>query len=85
MIVSIFKWFDTREIDELAQAIVAELVERVPPSTLDADGKAAADRLRNTHEAVFARARSSLSCRPCESFPRFRQTYCERAPAHSAG
>jgi hypothetical protein len=52
----IFKWFDTREGDELAAAIVAELVKRVPPSTLPAKDKKAAIRLRNTHDAVFARA-----------------------------
>jgi len=54
--MSIFQWFDTREIDELAQAIAAELVKRVPPSALDSHTRAAADRLRNTHDAVFARA-----------------------------
>ena len=52
----IFKWFDTRAGDELARAIVAELVVRVPPATLPAKDKKAATKLRNTHDAVFARA-----------------------------
>lgn len=51
-----FSWFDTREGDELAREIVAELVKRAPPNTLPAKDKKAAIRLRNTHDAIFARA-----------------------------
>lgn len=54
--MAIFQWLNTQEIDELARAITAELVKRVPPSTLPASDKKAAVRLRNTHDAVFARA-----------------------------
>lgn len=54
--MGIIQWFDTAEIDELARSIAAELVKRVPPSALDSHTKKAADRLRNTHEAIFARA-----------------------------
>lgn len=54
--MGILQWFDTREIDELARAIATELAKRVPPSTLDSHTKDAADRLRNTHDAIFARA-----------------------------
>jgi hypothetical protein len=54
--MGIFEWFDTKEGDELARAIVAELVVRVPPATLPAKDRKAATRLRNTHDAVFARA-----------------------------
>jgi hypothetical protein len=49
-------WFSTKEIDELAAAIAAELVKRVPPTALDSRTKKAAERLRNTHDAIFARA-----------------------------
>ena len=49
-------WFGTKEVDALAAAIAAELVKRVPPAKLDSHTKKAADRLRNTHEAIFARA-----------------------------
>ena len=51
-----FGWFDTQEGDELVQAIVDELVKRVPPATLPAKDKKAAIKLRNTHDAVFSRA-----------------------------
>ena len=54
--MGILKWFDTGEGDELARVIVAELVVRVPPATLPAKDKKAATKLRNTHDAVFARA-----------------------------
>ncbi|OGA52511.1 MAG: hypothetical protein A3F74_25940 [Betaproteobacteria bacterium RIFCSPLOWO2_12_FULL_62_58] len=54
--MAIFEWFDTEDGDELARAIVTELVTRVPPSTLPAKDKKAATRLRNTHDAIFARA-----------------------------
>ena len=54
--MAIFDWFDTGEGDGLAREIVAELIKRVPPATLPAKDKKAALRLRNTHDAVFARA-----------------------------
>src|SRR3990172_1665159 len=54
--MAILQWFDTREGDELAREIVTELVKRVPPTTLPAKDKKAAIRLRNTHDAIFARA-----------------------------
>lgn len=52
----IFNWFDTTEVDKLVRAITEELVKRVPPSTLDSRDRKAATRLRNTHDAIFARA-----------------------------
>lgn len=54
--MAIFKWFDTTEVDELARSIIAELIKRVPPSALDSHDRKAASRLRNTHDAIFARA-----------------------------
>jgi len=54
--MGIREWLSIREVDELAAAIAAELVKRVPPSALEARTKKAAERIRNTHDAVFARA-----------------------------
>lgn len=54
--MAIFQWFDTEEVDELARSIAAELVKRVPPPTLNSYDRKAATRLRNTHDAIFARA-----------------------------
>jgi hypothetical protein len=54
--MKILDWFDTRDGDELIRAIAAELIKRIPPDTLPSRDKKAADRLRNTRDAVFARA-----------------------------
>lgn len=50
------RWFDTREVDALAAAITADLVRRVPPSSLEARDRQTALALRKAQEAVFARA-----------------------------
>ena len=50
------KWFDTKDEDELIRAIAAELIKRVPPDMLPSRDTKAATRLRNTRDAVFARA-----------------------------
>jgi len=54
--MKILSWFDTKDEDELIRAIAAEVIKRVPPDTLPSPDKKASDRLRNTHDAVFARA-----------------------------
>ncbi len=65
-------WFRTREVDELAAAIAAELVKRVPPSALESRTRKAAERLRNTHDAIFARAGKFARTRPLNVFQRAR-------------
>ncbi len=47
-------WFNTKEVDEIADAIVADLVQRLPPSPGPHTRKTA-DRLRKTHDVIFAR------------------------------
>lgn len=58
----VWNWFNTREVDEVADAIVADLVKRLPPAPGPHTRKTA-DRLRKTHDVIFARleqfARSS--------------------------
>jgi hypothetical protein len=54
--MAFFGWFDTGEVDEFARSIAAELVKRVPPTSLEARDEKAAKRLANTHQAVFSRA-----------------------------
>jgi hypothetical protein len=54
--MAIFQWFETKEIDEFAQSIAAELVKRAPPARLEAHDEKTSRRLRNTHHAVFSRA-----------------------------
>jgi hypothetical protein len=49
-----------------------ELVKRVPPSALDSHTKRAADRLKNTHEAIFARAGKFARTHPLNIYKRAR-------------
>jgi hypothetical protein len=65
-------WFRTGEVDELAAAIAAELVKRVPPGALDSRTRKAADRLRNTHDAIFARAGKFARTHPLNVYKRAR-------------
>jgi len=65
-------WFRTREVDEIAAAIAAELINRVPPGALESHTRKAAERLRNTHDAIFARAGKFARTRPLNVFQRAR-------------
>jgi len=70
--MGIIDWFRTREVDELAAAIAAELVKRVPPAALESHTRKAAQRLRNTHEAIFARAGKYARTHPLNVYKRAR-------------
>lgn len=52
-------WFNVREVDEFADSIIADLVQRMPPAKLqvkvDATGKKDAQKLRKAHDAIFKR------------------------------
>jgi hypothetical protein len=47
--------FNTKDVDEFADSIVADLVKRLPPSGLSMSAKKAAERLGKTHDVVFRR------------------------------
>ena len=70
--MGIFDWFSTRDVDELASAISAELVKRVPPAALESRTRKAAERLRNTHDAIFARAGKFARTHPLNVYKRAR-------------
>ena len=70
--MGILDWFRTQEVDELAAAIAAELTKRVPPGALDSHTRKAAERLRNTHEAIFARAGKFARTHPLGVYQRAR-------------
>jgi hypothetical protein len=70
--MGIANWFATREVDELAAAIAAELVKRVPPGALESRTRKAAERLRNTHDAIFARAGKFARTHPLNVYKRAR-------------
>ena len=54
--MGIRNWFDTKEMDEFASSIAAELIKRVPPSSLDSGKKKTAGQLKSSHHAIFTRA-----------------------------
>ena len=70
--MGIADWFATREVDELAAAIAAELAKRVPPGALESRTRKAAERLRNTHDAIFARAGKFARTHPLNVYKRAR-------------
>ena len=70
--MGILDWFKTQEVDELAAAIATELVKRVPPAALESRTRKAAERLRNTHEAIFARAGKFARTHPLNVYKRAR-------------
>ena len=47
-------WFNTKAVDTVADEIVADLVKRLPPMPGPHTRKTA-DRLRKTHDLIFAR------------------------------
>jgi hypothetical protein len=59
----VLRWLDTKEVDEFADSVVAELLQRFPPTGLDLSTRKAIDRVvRNVDKlalrvADFARAR----------------------------
>jgi hypothetical protein len=54
--MSVFGWFNTQEADQFAKAVVDDLAGRLPPSVDENRKKITADRVRNAHEAIIARA-----------------------------
>ena len=50
----IFDWFSTKEADEFAKAIVAELTQRIPPDGVDLrQGKKTWEKLLKTQGVIF--------------------------------
>jgi hypothetical protein len=52
----VLKWFDTREVDEFADSIAADLISHFPLSELEDQKRKGPSRLKKTHDAIFARA-----------------------------
>jgi KaiC/GvpD/RAD55 family RecA-like ATPase len=48
-------WFDTREVDEFADSVVAELQQRFPPSGVDLSTRKAVDRVMKNVERLGMR------------------------------
>ena len=48
-------WFNTKELDEFADSLVAELLERVPPAGGQLSGTKAFERISRSFGATFTR------------------------------
>lgn len=49
------KWFRTKDIDDFADSLVADMVRRFPPAGVDMTERKAIERLQKTHRAIFSR------------------------------
>ena len=54
----ILDWFDTKEVDALADRLAGELVKRVPPSEIIAHGKKAEAGHLKTREAILRQVKN---------------------------
>lgn len=52
----ILAWFDTKGVDALAAAMARDLAKRVPPASVDSQGKKAEAKQRKTHDMVLRQA-----------------------------
>ncbi|MCU0736038.1 MAG: hypothetical protein MUF20_11050 [Methylotetracoccus sp.] len=57
----LLKWFDTREVDALAEHMVSEFAERLPVADCEIAGRKAEVRLREAHETLLRQAREFAS------------------------
>lgn len=51
----ISEWFKSKDVDEFADALVAEVRQRFPPAGVELSAKKGAERLSKIHQALFAR------------------------------
>lgn len=52
----LFEWLNTKDVDEFADSIAADLVSRFPPTDLEFQRRKGATRFKKAHELIFARA-----------------------------
>ena len=52
------KWFDSRQVDEFSDWLVAELLKRYPPAGVDTDPKKATRRFQKVHNSLFLRVQA---------------------------
>jgi hypothetical protein len=65
-------WFDCSAVNEFADKVVADLVKRVPPSSLAAPAGNTAKRLKSTNDMIFARAQSFARAQPLNIYKKAR-------------
>ena len=68
----ILNWFDTKEVDEFADAIAADLLARFPPSEIENQKRKGPARLKKVHDAIFARAEHFVRAKPLNMYKKAR-------------
>jgi len=68
----ILDWFDTKDVDALADRLASDLVKRVPPSNVDAQGKKAAAKQHKIREAILRQVRDFTSKHPLNVYKKAR-------------
>ena len=66
--MKILHWFDSNEIDEFARSIAGEIMQRVPPASLDPITKKAVSQLKDSHHAIFHQAENFALTHPLNIF-----------------
>jgi hypothetical protein len=68
----IFEWFDTKPVDALADRLVKELAEELPPSSVAVQGTKAKASRRKVLESVFRQVRNFAAKNPLNVFKKAR-------------
>jgi hypothetical protein len=56
-----FSWFDTKDVDALAQWVVDDMLERLPPSSLGRADRKTSERVHRMSEAISGRVRDFVA------------------------
>jgi hypothetical protein len=81
----ILKWFDTKEVDALADRIAKDLVRRVPPSTIDDRGKKAAANREKRRDSIRRQVRDFTSKHRLNVYKKARLANRFKWALHEAG
>jgi hypothetical protein len=64
VLMSLFSWFDTQEVNAFARAIAGDLMGRLPASVEGGARKDTPERMHNAHEAITSRASAFARSHP---------------------
>lgn len=68
----LFEWLNTKDVDEFADSIAADLVSRFPPAEIELHRRKGPARFKKAHELIFARARTFVQSHRLNLFTKAR-------------
>ena len=83
--MNIVDWFRTAEIEAFARQIAGELIQRVPPSSLESLTKKGAGQLKHSHHAIYAQAEKFALSQRLNLYKKARLGNCFRWALRDAG